>query len=211
MKALIPPSLQPFITLSYPVPPSSSHVSHHLLDLHTGLKHIPSHSATTQGHVSSHSHGHAHGHSRNPLHHLLRSDLNSGSTLYDKGIQDIYFVAFWAIAFTLLREGLIRFGFKPFADWWLMSKAAASSKSRAARAKRKGELANGKLNGNGNGTAMAVANGVEKPYKESRAERKRRNHASLRFAEQGWSLTYCTVFWTLGMVSARTYFDQSHP
>lgn len=164
MKAMIPPSLQPFLTLSYPIPPSaSSHVSH-LLNLH------------------SEAQPHAHTH----LHASSNTAIQRSPTLYDKGTQDIYFVAFCAIAFTLLREGLIRFGFRPFANWYLRSAATAS------RARRKGDAA-----GSGNGRV----NGKGRKEGETKSERRRRNHTSLRFAEQGWSLTYCTTFWTLGMVN----------
>lgn len=165
MKSLIPPSLQPFLLLSYPVPSSNRIHTHahtsRLLDLHSTTTATP------------------------------RSRI-----YYDKGPQDLYFVVFCAIAFTLLREGLIRFGFRPFADNWLRSAAAARARRKGERGSPVGSTQSESTNRNGNGTVKE-----RRAFRESKAERRRRRHTSLRFAEQSWSFTYCIVFWSLGMVS----------
>lgn len=134
LESLIPPSLRPYLSLSYPVSRTRAAL---VLSAHNHLRH-------------------------------------TGQTLYDKGPNDVYFVAVCAIAFTILREIVLRGVMKPFASYWLASAA------RNARAKTK---ANGRA---GKG--------------ETKREIRQREHTALRFAEQGWSFVYCTVFWTLGMV-----------
>jgi acyl-CoA-dependent ceramide synthase len=39
-----------------------------------------------------------------------------------------------------------------------------------------------------------------KDERARRRARRRMRHVITRFAEQGWSFLYCTVFWTIGMV-----------
>jgi acyl-CoA-dependent ceramide synthase len=117
----------------------------------------------------------------------------TNNTLFDKGANDFYFAAFCAVAFTILREVVLRGLLKPFANYWLLS---------ARRAKRRKSLS--VVNGSGNG--YVKGNGVTSPGgkvdgRETKKERRQREHTALRFAEQGWSFLYCTVFWTLGMVS----------
>jgi acyl-CoA-dependent ceramide synthase len=69
--------------------------------------------------------------------------------LYDKGIDDAYFVLFWVLAFTFLRAASMKYVFAP----------------------------------------LARAYGADTPAKQQ------------RFTEQGWSFTYYSTFWSLGMVS----------
>ena len=88
---------------------------------------------------------------------------NGPTTLYDKGAQDFYFVAFCAVTFTTLREVVVRWVFRSFAWSWLSWR------------ERKGERISGR-------------------------QLRLREHTATRFAEQGWSFCYCSVFWTLGMV-----------
>lgn len=133
LESLIPPSLRPYLSLSYPVSRTRAAMA-----------------------LSTHNH--------------LRL---SGQTLYDKGTNDVYFVAFCAVAFTVLREITLRGLMKPFANWWL---ASASSKARRRSPTKSGT-------------------------RETKRELRQRDHTALRFAEQGWSFLYCTVFWTLGTVS----------
>jgi acyl-CoA-dependent ceramide synthase len=147
MDSLIPPSLRPYISLSYPVlrPAATLQLS--------------------------------------KLNHLRYTN----EVLFTKGTNDFLFAGFCAVAFTVLREVMLRGVMKPFANWWLRS---------AGRAKRKRALGRANSNGNGNG------NGVKGTIGETKREARQREHTALRFAEQGWSFLYCTVFWTLGMVSA---------
>lgn len=148
MESFIPPSLRPYILLSYPVSRPA---------------------ATLQ---------------LSKVNHLRYTN----DILYTKGLHDIFFSAFCAIAFTVLREVMLRAVLKPFANWWLRSNG---------RAKRKRALSRAHANGNGNG-ALAEK-GIAG---ETKREARQREHTALRFAEQGWSFLYCTVFWTLGMVCA---------
>lgn len=148
LEALIPISLRPYLSLSYPVSPSRAAYA-----------------------ISPHDH--------------LR---NTNQTLYDKGWDDVYFVAFWAVAFTILREIVLRGIMKPFASYWLSS-SAKKAKLKRAKAKTNG------LNGSGGGS------GTLSPRRETKREIRQREHTALRFAEQGWSFVYCTIFWSLGMVS----------
>ena len=82
---------------------------------------------------------------------------------------------------------MLRGFMKPFANWWLRS---------AKKAKRKRALGRANGNGNGNGNGLEKGTGAE-----TKREARQRDHTALRFAEQGWSFLYCTIFWTLGMVS----------
>ena len=147
MDSLIPPSLRPYISLSYPVlrPAATLQLS--------------------------------------KLNHLRYTN----EVLFTKGTNDFLFAGFCAVAFTVLREVMLRGVMRPFANWWLRS---------AGRAKRKRALGRANSNGNSNG------NGVKGMIGEPKREARQREHTALRFAEQGWSFLYCTVFWTLGMVSA---------
>ena len=131
LESLIPPSLRPYLSLSYPVSRTRAALA---LSKHNHLRH-------------------------------------TGQTLYDKGPNDVYFVAFCAVAFTIMREIVLRGVMKPFASYWL------SSAGRKARVK--------------SGRAGKA---------ETKREVRQREHTALRFAEQGWSVVNCTVFWSLGMV-----------
>jgi acyl-CoA-dependent ceramide synthase len=145
MESLVPPSLRPYLLLSYPV-------------------HRPAASLE----LSKANH--------------LRYTTD---TLYDKGPNDVFFAAFCAVAFTVLREVILRGIFKPFASWWLRS---------ARKAKRKRAASRAGANGTGGGADKMT-------LREMKREEKHNEHTALRFAEQGWSFLYCTVFWTLGTVS----------
>jgi acyl-CoA-dependent ceramide synthase len=113
----------------------------------------------------------------------------TNNTLYDKGPNDLYFAAFCAVAFTILREVVLRGLLKPFANYWLVS-------ARRAKTRKSASVSNG--SGKGSPTGKGEA-------RETKKERRQREHTALRFAEQGWSFLYCTVFWTLGMVGP--YFN----
>jgi acyl-CoA-dependent ceramide synthase len=148
MESLIPPSLRPYVLLSYPVdrPAASLELS--------------------------------------PANHLRYTK----ETLYKKGPNDVFFAAFCAIAFTALREVILRGVLKPFANYWLRSAKKAKRKRAASRA-----------NGNGVGGEKGI-------IRETKREERQREHTALRFAEQGWSFLYCTVFWTLGTVSLASVY-----
>ncbi|WVO21824.1 uncharacterized protein IAS62_003138 [Cryptococcus decagattii] len=96
------------------------------------------------------------------------SPTRPAQTLYDKGPQDAYFVVFWAIAFTVLREVCMKGLFSPFMRICLRSPPKIK--------------------------------GQEREYAKAR---KKREHIVTRFAEQGWSWLYCSVYWTFGVIVLR--------
>lgn len=92
--------------------------------------------------------------------------------LYGQGPKDVYFVVFCALAFTVLRQICLKYVLSAVARNWLL-------RTRRKEREKKGEKA--------------------KPLTKS--ERRKMEHTVTRFAEQGWSFLYCTIFWTLGCVS----------
>lgn len=96
----IPPSLQPFITLSYAIIPTR-HFSF----------------------LKSHGHGHSY----------------SQPILYEKGPKDIYFVAFCAVGFTVLRQVMMTCVFQPFAGWELEREARLKGGGEAGKRASKRE------------------------------------------------------------------------
>lgn len=160
----IPPALQPFIGLSYPVP-------------------IPE-----------------------------DADSYYEATYYNKGPNDLLFIATWVVLLASFRELLMRFFFMPIARWRFESLAQAKQGARSARQKANGHTVSEKLAASPTKTTPAPVRqrrtSPSKPAKpvkswtETKKSRdaKLRERNVLRFAEQGWSLAYYTVFWALGMV-----------
>ena len=105
-------------------------------------------------------------------------NVNVQPELYGQGPKDVYFVAFCAFCFTILREIAMRYIFARFARWWLESSWRAEQRGKK---QQKG----------------AAAAGPPRPM--TKIEKRRLEHTVTRFAEQGWSFLYCTVFWSLGM------------
>jgi acyl-CoA-dependent ceramide synthase len=154
LQAFLPKSLHPFVTLSYPLPSAPS-------SLPLPLRHLlsSSHPAAPTGKAYT----------------RLAAVAGTAEKLYGKGPKDLYFAVFCAIAFTVLREIMLRYILSAFARAWLMSsyrKSKGASKSETGRDRRM-----------------------------KRRDRKKMEHTVTRFAEQGWSFIYCTVFWSMGMVS----------
>ncbi|KAK4689961.1 hypothetical protein P7C73_g141, partial [Tremellales sp. Uapishka_1] len=54
----------------------------------------------------------------------------STTTLYEKGPKDVFFVAFCAVALTLLRECTMRWIFGPFARWWVMNDETSKQRTQ---------------------------------------------------------------------------------
>lgn len=101
-------------------------------------------------------------------------------TLYGKGPQDVLFTITCALAFTLLRELCMQYVFGKLARGCLVAQDEERNKDRPAKVGRAAE----------------------------RAERKREQVVT-RFAEQGWSFLYCTVFWSIGAVSSSPIVRQA--
>jgi hypothetical protein len=102
---------------------------------------------------------------------------------YDKGPNDALFVVFWAVTFTILREALMRWAYMPFVRWHLNRLDRLDrEKDDKLRVREK----------------KVDAGGEERLSKK---EQKLRDRVIVRFAEQAWTCTYASVFWSLGMVS----------
>ena len=178
----LPPQLHPFLQLSYPINRTSS-VAHARF---TSL--------------------------------LSYSTLPGHQTLYDKGPMDLCIPITCAFLFTILRNLSMEYVFAPFARFWLMprrrrkgsvsqSSSGASSPDTQSPEKAGGRKVNGGINGvNGiNGMNGHARNGRDNRDERglTKLARRKLEHTVTRFAEQSWSFAYCSVFWTLGVVSAR--------
>ena len=175
----IPPALQPFVGLSYPGPAPDD------------------------------------------------TDSYYDATYYNKGPKDLLFVATWTVLLALFREGVMRFFFMPIARWRFERLAAAKRNARPTSPN--GAPARVKTNRHTVGEKIATAPsdgltksvrqrpsrrsspvGSPKPPVKTWTETKKDRDAKLyernvvRFAEQGWSLAYYTVFWALGVVRFQT-------
>jgi hypothetical protein len=134
--------------------------------------------------------------------HSSHSSTSSSSTLpsssslfYAKGPNDILFVIFWSIAFTVLREALMRLAYRPFASWYLAKLDKKGwEKDALATTGESSSLAGSKMNGRVNGAEESRGNEL------SRKEKRVRERVVVRFAEQAWTFSYYTVFWSLGFV-----------
>ncbi|CAE6407410.1 unnamed protein product [Rhizoctonia solani] len=126
---------------------------------------------------------------------------------YNKGPKDLLFVATWVVLLVIFREALMRGFFMPIARWRLDSLAKAKQNRRAN--KRDPPSVGEKLVKTAKAPEVrqrkvSPASKPAKPIKswmETKKSRdaKLRERKVVRFAEQGWSLAYYTVFWTFGM------------
>jgi acyl-CoA-dependent ceramide synthase len=93
--------------------------------------------------------------------------------LYRKGRNDINFVLFITIFFSLFRHFVMVYVLSPIAHRFVRVEAPP------------------------------IHAGLDKATKERRLRTlaRRKEHAAIRFAEQGWSMMYCLVTETIGLVS----------
>ncbi|KAL7409399.1 TLC domain-containing protein [Mrakia frigida] len=110
------------------------------------------------------------------LHLSYPTTTSSSTTTYLKGPRDLAFIFSSFLAFTLLREILMRFVFAPIARRYVPNAGGGS------------EVELKKEKGGGGGKR-----------KVGETELRVRSKASTRFAEQGWSLLYYVVYWSFGM------------
>lgn len=94
------------------------------------------------------------------------------TTLYGKGRLDLRYAVFWAIVFSVLRHVSMKYFLSPLARRVIPTPPLTEKPTSAA---------------------------VERHLK--RVAAKKKEHNSVRFAEQAWAMAYCTVYWTIGMVS----------
>jgi hypothetical protein len=117
---------------------------------------------------------------------------------YDKGPNDALFVIFWAVTFTILREALMRWAYRPFARWYLCRlDIKERERNRRLRMQERKQLQAGSEK-----VEIEVMERTEERL--SKKEQKLRDRVIVRFAEQAWTCTYATVFWCLGFVSSRS-------
>jgi hypothetical protein len=117
---------------------------------------------------------------------------------YDKGPNDALFVIFWAVTFTILREALMRWVYRPFARWYLCRlDIKERERNRSVRMQERKQLQAGSEK-----VEIEVMERTEERL--SKKEQKLRDRVIVRFAEQAWTCTYATVFWCLGFVSSRS-------
>lgn len=94
------------------------------------------------------------------------------TTLYGKGRLDFRYALFWAVAFSVLRHVGMKYILSPLARRVIPTPPLDHKPTSPA---------------------------MERHLK--RVAAKKKEHNSVRFAEQAWAMAYCTVFWTIGMVS----------
>lgn len=173
----LPPSLQPWLTLSYPVYPASSGRRPLYAAPSAGGSHNAKFATSALFGSGSSSGSAAAGSLLGGLGFGGSGSLGSHEqTLYSKGPLDLLFSISCALGFTVLRQLCMRYIFGKLA------RSCLEAEDRAARSRRGDK---------GHATPQALER-----------ERRKREQIVTRFAEQGWSFLYCTVFWSIGAVSA---------
>ncbi|KAJ1311544.1 hypothetical protein OPQ81_010028 [Rhizoctonia solani] len=135
------------------------------------------------------------------------TDSYFDATYYNKGPKDLLFVGTWVVLLALCRELVMRGLFMPIARWRFDALALAKQNRRAAKRDPPSvgeKLAKSAAAPEVRQRKVSPASKPAKPIKswtETKKSRdaKLRERKILRFAEQGWSLTYYAVFWALGM------------
>lgn len=94
------------------------------------------------------------------------------TTLYGKGKLDIRYAIFWAVVFSVLRHVSMKYILSPLAKRVIPTPPVDQK---------------------------PVSPAMERHLQ--RVAAKKRHHNAVRFAEQAWAMAYCTVFWSIGMVS----------
>ena len=95
----------------------------------------------------------------------------------------------------VLRDTLRLGVFEPFARWKLSRDLTLRKKQKSLRAVANG-TANGQAKSGSNGNGHAANQGLHPSARELRQV----HRSVLRFAEQGWSVVYYTLQWSLGLV-----------
>lgn len=94
------------------------------------------------------------------------------TTLYGKGKLDLRYAVFWAVVFSVLRHVAMKYILSPLARRVIPTPPLDHKP-----------------------TSPAMERHLQ------RVAAKKKEHNSVRFAEQAWAMAYCTVFWSIGMVS----------
>lgn len=117
----------------------------------------------------------------------VRPDSFPNSSFYNTGPQDLCFLITCIAVMAVLRDALRLGVFEPFATWKL---------SRDLRHRRNQRKLQGQTNGSANGNGHSTGN------QPSKKELKQMRRSVMRFAEQGWSVTYYPLQWCFGLVSS---------
>lgn len=122
-------------------------------------------------------------------------DSFPNSAYYETGPLDVCLVITFIAVMAILRDASRLGLMEPFAKWKLTRDLEKSTQKKSNG--KPLAAANGNGNGHRNGHA-AHANGSSGP---SPKEYRKLHRKVLRFAEQGWSVIYYTVTWSVGLVS----------
>ena len=114
---------------------------------------------------------------------------------YDTGRRDLCFIITCIAVMAVLRDTLRLGVFEPFARWKLSRDLTLRKKQKSLRAVANG-TANGQAKSGSNGNGHAANQGLHPSARELRQV----HRSVLRFAEQGWSVVYYTLQWSLGLV-----------
>jgi len=143
-----------------------------------------------------------------PIDTPANPDSFQDSPHYAVGKLDFVTIAVLIAVLGILRDVLRIFVFEPLARWKLTRDLCEwHHNKRVAAAKANGGPSNGKANGhsnghanghvNGNGTANGLPRELHNPSKK---ELKTIQRSVMRFAEQGWFVTYYALSWSYGLV-----------
>ncbi|KAJ9105260.1 hypothetical protein QFC21_001627 [Naganishia friedmannii] len=110
--------------------------------------------------------------------------------VYGKGPKDALFVLFWAVAFTILRELLMRWVYEPLMLRRLkqLDKTTTAADQKTAKNGTCGKVDLQKQRTEETETVQSV-----------KRDARIREKTVTRFAEQGWMFTYCVTFFSLGV------------
>jgi acyl-CoA-dependent ceramide synthase len=117
------------------------------------------------------------------------------STYYDTGRRDICFIITCIAVMAVLRDTLRLGVLEPFARWKLSRDLASRKKQKSLRA-----AANGTTNGQAKSGDIGNGHSAPRSLHPSPRELRQVHRSVLRFAEQGWSVVYYTLQWSLGLV-----------
>jgi acyl-CoA-dependent ceramide synthase len=120
------------------------------------------------------------------------------SSYYKTGLLDVCFVVTCIAVMAVLRD-VTRLGLlEPFARWKLTRDVENSKKIKV------NGQALGLANGHSNGNAL-----YPNVRRTTQKEERKMHRKVLRFAEQGWSVTYYSLTWCYGLVRV-SYLDCDH-
>jgi acyl-CoA-dependent ceramide synthase len=126
-------------------------------------------------------------------------DSFPNSSYYSVGPLDACFIISSLAVFALAREIVRLRIMTPFANKLLFGHSKGwQSPSKRSKLTGNGHAHPNGLVSNGNGTSHYAARKIS-------AKNRVRERNVIRFAEQGWTIVYCTIWWCFGLVSLPVY------